>query len=170
VTYTSTIESIFGSGLVVGGFYLNNELTDFSLVPVRDGSPVANRVEGGKRPRSSMSPTLVFAPDGSLRLAVGAAGGATIIAQVAKAIMGVVDFGLPAQQALALPQLFAPDNGTVWVEEGSALVPMIPALKALGHADVQTRRLPLKANAVERVGGRWLGAADPRSEGAAVAE
>lgn len=169
VTYTSTIESIFGSGLVVGGYYLNNELTDFSLVPTREGKPVANRVEAGKRPRSSMAPTLVFGPDGRLKAALGAAGGATIIVQVAKAIVGMIDWGLPAQQAIALPLLFAP-TGTLAIEQGSALEPMIPALRALGHADIQVRALPLKANAVERVGDRWLGAADPRSEGAAVAE
>ena len=91
---TSTIESAFGSGLMVNGYYLNNELTDFSFVPAVDGVPVANRVEGGKRPRSSMAPTIVFGPDGSVRLAVGAAGGATIIAQVAKAIIGVIDWKL----------------------------------------------------------------------------
>ena len=93
-TLTSTIESIFGSGLMVNGYYLNNELTDFNIVPERNGLPVANRVEGGKRPRSSMSPTIVFGPDGKVRLAVGAAGGATIIAQVAKAIIARHRLGL----------------------------------------------------------------------------
>ena len=70
VAYTSTIESSFGSGLVVGGYYLNNELTDFDMAPELDGRLVANRVESGKRPRSSMTPTLVFAPDGSLRMVI----------------------------------------------------------------------------------------------------
>jgi len=169
VSYTSTIESVFGSGLVVGGYYLNNELTDLSIVPVRDGKPVANRVEGGKRPRSSMAPTLVFGPDGQLKAALGAAGGATIIVQVAKAIVGMIDWGLPAQQAIALPTLFSPED-TVYVEQGTALEAMIPALKALGHRDVQAREPGFKANAIERAGDRWLGAADPRSEGAAIAE
>ena len=81
---------------MVNGYYLNNELTDFSFVPEKDGCPVANRVEGGKRPRSSMSPTIVYGPDGQVRLAVGAAGGATIPAQVAKAIIGVIDWHLSA--------------------------------------------------------------------------
>ena len=107
-TLTSTIESIFGSGLMVNGYYLNNELTDFNIVPAVNGVPVANRVEAGKRPRSSMSPTIVFAPDGRVRLAVGAAGGATIIAQVAKAIIAVVDWRLSAQAAIALPVLYSP--------------------------------------------------------------
>ena len=166
---TSTIESPFGSGLMVNGFYLNNELTDFSLVPTVDGVPVANRVEGGKRPRSSMAPTIVFGPDGRVRLAVGAAGGATIIAQVAKAIIGVIDWRLTAQDAIALPVLFAPGD-TVSVEQGSAHEAMIPALTALGHARIAVRPPSFKANAVEWRGGRWLGAADPRSEGASVGQ
>ena len=168
VSYTSTVESAFGSGLVVGGYYLNNELTDFDMAPEQDGKPVANRVEGGKRPRSSMSPTLVFAPDGKLRLAIGAAGGATIPAQVIKAIVGVIDWRLSAQQALALPLLFAP--GGVSIEKGSSLEAMIPALQALGHADIAPRDMPLKANAIEIIDGTLRGAADPRSEGAAVSE
>ncbi len=170
VSYTSTVESPFGSGLMVGGYYLNNELTDFDMNPLLDGRQVANRVEGGKRPRSSMSPALVFAADGKLRLAVGAAGGATIPAQVIRAIIGVIDWQLAAQDALALPVIFAPGIDAVFVEQGSALEPMIPALTALGHDQVMPRVLPLKANAVEVVGGALRGAADPRSEGRAIAE
>lgn len=169
VSLTSTIESAFGSGLMVDGYYLNNELTDFSLIPERDGKPVANRVEGGKRPRSSMSPTLVYGPDGKLRLAIGAAGGATIPAQVVKAIIGVIDWKLSAQEAIALPVIFAPGD-TVFVEQGSALEAMIPALLQLGHKDVRARAASFKANAVEVVEGRLVGAADPRSEGRSVEE
>jgi gamma-glutamyltranspeptidase/glutathione hydrolase len=165
---TSTIESAFGSGLMVNGYYLNNELTDFSLVPNVDNYWVANRVQGGKRPRSSMAPTIVYGPDGKVRLALGAAGGATIIAQVAKAIIGVVDWNMTAQQALAAPVLFAPGD-TVYLERGSALESMAPALRAYGHK-VELRNPSFKANAIERVNGRWVGAADPRSEGAAVSE
>jgi gamma-glutamyltranspeptidase/glutathione hydrolase len=171
VSYTSTIESIFGSGLVVNGYYLNNELTDFNLNPVdASGRPTANRVEAGKRPRSSMSPTLVYGPGGALRLGIGAAGGTTIPAQVLKAIIGVIDWKLSAQEAIALPVIFAPEGDTVFVEKGSALEAMIPALQALGHSRVVAREPSFKANAIERVGDRWLGAADPRSEGAAIAE
>lgn len=169
VSYTSTIESAFGSGIVVGGFYLNNELTDFSLTPEKDGKAVANRVEGGKRPRSSMAPTLVYSPDGKLFLAVGAAGGATIPVQVAKVLIGVIDFRLPIGDALALPVLFSPGD-TVMVEPGTSLVPMIPALQALGHQKVIAREMPLKANAIEVAGGVLHGAADPRSEGRAVSQ
>jgi gamma-glutamyltranspeptidase/glutathione hydrolase len=169
VSETSTIESAFGSGLVVNGYYLNNELTDFSFSPTKFGCPVANRVEGGKRPRSSMSPTIVYGPDGKVRLAVGAAGGSTIIAQVAKIIIGVVDWHLSAQEAIALPMLVAPED-TVYLERGTYLQAMAPQLEAMGH---EVRLVPpgtFKANAIERVNGRWVGAADPRSEGAAVSE
>jgi gamma-glutamyltranspeptidase/glutathione hydrolase len=166
---TSTIESVFGSGLMVNGYYLNNELTDFSAVPAVNGIAVANRVEAGKRPRSSMAPTIVFSPDGRVRLAVGAAGGATIIAQVAKAIIGVVDWRLSAQDAIALPVLYSPGE-TLFVEQGSAHEALIPALKALGHARIVARPPSFKANAVEWRDGRWVGAADPRSEGASVGQ
>ncbi|RYY27578.1 MAG: gamma-glutamyltransferase [Sphingomonadales bacterium] len=160
---TTTIESSFGSGLSVDGTLLNNELTDFDIVPEKDGYLVANRVEGGKRPRSSMAPTIVYGPDGKVRIAIGAAGGSTIIAQVAKALIAVIDWKLPAQDAVALGLLYAPGPGAV-AETGTQLDAMIPALKALGQ-NVQSSPLGLKANAVELVGGRWDGAADPRSEG-----
>ena len=166
VSYTSTIEGPFGSGLMFGGFYLNNELTDFSFVPEVDGAPVANRVEGGKRPRSSMAPTIVYNPEGDLALAIGAAGGGTIPVQVAKALIGVIDWNLTAGEAIALPGLFAPGD-TVFIETGSPLLRFASALGALGHR-VEERALPFKANAAQLVGGEWIGAADPRSEGEAV--
>jgi gamma-glutamyltranspeptidase/glutathione hydrolase len=169
VSETSTIESSFGSGVMVNGYYLNNELTDFSFEPQKDGCPVANRVEGGKRPRSSMSPTIVYGPDGKVRLAVGAAGGSTIPAQVVKAIIGVIDFHLTAQQAIALPMIYAPAE-TVYVESGTFLEGLAPKLEAMGHKVGFLPPTTFKANAIERVNGRWAGAADPRSEGAAVSE
>lgn len=168
-SWTSTIESPFGSGIMVGGFYLNNELTDFSFVPEKDGAIVANRVEGGKRPRSSMAPTIVYGPDGKLLLAVGAAGGATIPVQVIRALVGVLDWKLPVDKALALPVVFAPTD-TIVVEKGSRLEAMIPALQALGHASVVAREMPLKTNAVVVADGRLVGAGDPRSEGVAIGE
>ena len=167
VSYTSTVESPFGSGLIVNGYVLNNELTDFSQLPSRNGVPVANRVEAHKRPRSAMSPTLVYDPAGHLRLAIGAAGGATIPAQVVKAIIAVIDWKLPAREAIALPVVFAPGD-TVYVEKGTSAEALIPALTALGHK-VQARDASFKANAVEIVDGEPVGAADPRSEGSAVA-
>ncbi|AKH43296.1 gamma-glutamyltranspeptidase/glutathione hydrolase [Altererythrobacter atlanticus] len=168
VSYTSTVEGPFGSGLTFGGFYLNNELTDFSLVPEKDGHEVANRVEGGKRPRSSMAPTVVYDAQGRLVIAVGAAGGGTIPVQVAKALIGMLDWGLSAQDAIALPGLYSPGD-TVAIEPGSALVAMKPQLEALGHKVIE-RQMPFKANAAQWVDGRWVGAADPRSEGSSVSE
>jgi gamma-glutamyltranspeptidase/glutathione hydrolase len=166
VEVTTTVEGPFGSGLTVDGMILNNQLTDFDIVPVKDGMRVANRVEGSKRPRSSMAPTIVFSPDGKVRLAVGAAGGSTIIAQVAKAIVGVVDWKLSAQDAIGLGLLYAPGK-TATAEQGTQLDAMLPALRALGE-EVRTAPMGLKANAIERVRGRWVGAADPRSEGVAM--
>jgi len=170
VSYTSTVESAFGSGLMVGGYFLNNELTDFDFLPASDGRAAANRVEGGKRPRSSMAPSLIFGPNGKLRLAIGAAGGVTIPAQVAKAVIGVIDWRLSAQAAIALPVIFAPGGTTVFVEKGSSNEALIPALIALGRSDVRLRPSSFKANAVEVIDGQLRGAADPRSEGRAIAE
>jgi gamma-glutamyltranspeptidase/glutathione hydrolase len=167
-TLTSTIEAPWGSGVTVDGMFLNNELTDFHVVPAAGGLPVANRVEGGKRPRSSMSPTLVYAPDGRIRLALGAAGGPTIIMQVAKSIIGVVDWGRSAQEAIAMPTMTIAGQG-IAVESGTALERLVPALTAKGHR-VTVRSPSFKANAIERVNGRWVGAADPRSEGVALGE
>jgi gamma-glutamyltranspeptidase/glutathione hydrolase len=168
VEVTTTIESVFGSGLAVDGIMLNNELTDFDIVPDRDGWLAANRVEGGKRPRSSMAPTIVYGPDGKVRIALGAAGGSTIIAQVAKALVGVLDWKMSAQDAIGLGLLYAPADAAV-AEQGTQLDAMVPALQAMGHR-VQVAPLGLKANAIERVNGRWVGAADPRSEGVGMSE
>ncbi|MBT0668903.1 gamma-glutamyltransferase [Novosphingobium profundi] len=161
---TTTINGYFGSGISTHGFMLNNELPDFDPVPSQDGYLVANRVAGGKRPRSSMAPTIVYNPDGTVRLAVGAAGGATIICQIAKAIVGVIDWDLSAQDAIALGLIYAPGSKVASLEEGTELAAMVPALEKLGES-VKVVPLGLKANAVEKVGGRWIGAADPRSEG-----
>jgi gamma-glutamyltranspeptidase/glutathione hydrolase len=168
VEVTTTIESVFGSGLSVDGTMLNNELTDFDIVPEKEGHLAANRVEGGKRPRSSMAPTIVYGPDGKVRIALGAAGGSTIIAQVAKALVAVLDWKMSAQEAIGLGLLYAPAD-TVFAERGTQAEAMAPALRALGQK-VQVAPLGLKANAIERVNGRWAGAADPRSEGVAMRE
>ena len=167
-SYTSTIESAFGSGLTVNGMFLNNELTDFDSEPMMDGHPSANRVEGGKRPRSSMSPTIVYGPDGEVRIAIGAAGGTTIIAQVAKALIGVLDWNMSAQDAIAMPQLIGMGD-RLMVERGTSMEAMAPALRAMGH-EVIVVAPGYKANALERVRGRWVGGADPRSEGVWVAQ
>jgi len=165
VSYTSTVEGAFGSGLYWRGFYLNNELTDFTLTPDENGKPVANRVEGGKRPRSSMAPTIVYDKDGRIVLVIGAAGGPTIPVQVARSIIGVLDFGLSAQDALAMPFIMS-FGDAVLIEEGSTLESMAEALTALGHASIRTGAPPLKANALRRMpGGGWEVAVDPRLAG-----
>ena len=167
---TSTVEGGFGSSLVAGGYILNNELTDFDFVPeTAGGAPVANRVQGGKRPRSSMSPSIVYDSRGRVVLAVGAAGGQTIPAQVAKAIIGVLDWHLSIGDAIALPLAYA-SGDLVVVEDspqGARLGALVPGLQALGHRTQKTG-LPLKANGIERVPGGWRGGADPRSEGVAL--
>jgi len=166
VQVTTTINGYFGSGVAADGLMLNNELPDFDPVPEKDGYLVANRVEGGKRPRSSMAPTIVFDPAGKQRLAIGAAGGSTIIAQVAKAIVGVIDWNLTAQDAIAMGLVYAPTRGGT-IEQGTELEALAPDLAKLGET-LKIAPLGLKANAVEQVGGHWRGAADPRSEGAAM--
>ena len=165
VSYTSTIEGAFGSGLHWRGFYLNNELTDFTLTPEADGKPVANRVEGGKRPRSSMAPTVVYDAQGRIVLVIGAAGGPTIPVTVARAIIGVLDFKLGAQDALAMP--FAMSFGDMLlIEEGSALVAMKDDLAARGHASIRIAPAPIKANALgRRADGTWEVATEPRTAG-----
>ena len=162
VSYTSTIEGAFGSGLHFAGFYLNNELTDFTLTPEEDGKPVANRVEGGKRPRSSMAPTIVYDRAGRIVLVIGAAGGPTIPVTVARAIIGVLDFRMGAQQALAMPFAMAMGD-TVLLEEGTSLAAMKDALAALGHSSIRIGPAPIKANALgRRSDGTWEAATEPR--------
>jgi gamma-glutamyltranspeptidase / glutathione hydrolase len=162
-TWTSTVEKTFGSGLVADGFVLNNELTDFNFAPEDQGRLTANHVQPGKRPRSAMSPTIVYDASGKAIFAIGAAGGVTIVAQVTKAIIGVVDWGLPVEEAIALPQLIAIQDRFA-VEKGTFLEAMIPAFTAMGHKPVATA-LPLKLNGVQRVAGGWRGGADARGEG-----
>lgn len=165
VSYTSTIESAFGSGLMANGFYLNNELTDFSRSPTgADGKSVANRVEGNKRPRSSMSPTVIWDPQGRPVMAVGAAGGPTIPVSTARAIIGFIDFGLSPRDALALPFAMAMGD-QVLLERGTWLESAADRFRALGHAKLLVREAPIKAGAVGRLrGGGWQAARDPRVE------
>jgi gamma-glutamyltranspeptidase/glutathione hydrolase len=165
-TMTSTIEGPFGSQLIANGFMLNNELTDFARAPVEDGYLVANRVEGGKRPLSSMSPTIVYDVAGKPIFTVGAAGGRTIIMQVAKALIAHLDWGLPAREAIGEGLVYFNDEGII-VEQGTAREPMKTALEKLGHK-VTVGKLGLKANAAQRTPAGWVGAADPRSVGTAL--
>jgi gamma-glutamyltranspeptidase / glutathione hydrolase len=165
---TSTIEGPFGSQLIANGYFLNNEMTDFTFAPEKDGAPVANRVEAGKRPLSSMSPTIVYGPDGKVLLAVGSAGGKRIIMHVAKTLVGVLDFGLSARDAIALPNIYF-GGDAVLVEAGTSLDAMRPDLSRLGRTVVSSD-LGSKLNAVEHTPTGWRGAVDPRSEGVALDE
>ena len=158
VAMTATVETGFGSRIMVRGFLLNNELTDFDFVP---GS--ANEVGPGKRPRSSMAPTMVFDADGRLRLLVGSPGGSAIINYVAKTLVAVLDWKLDIQQAIELPN-FGSRNGPTQLESGSRYEALAPALAKRGH---EVRLAPLESglHGIERVAGGWRGGADPRREG-----
>ncbi|MFB0611923.1 gamma-glutamyltransferase family protein [Aurantiacibacter poecillastricola] len=167
VSYTSTVEGGFGSGLQFGGYYLNNELTDFSFSPERDGVPVANRVEGGKRPRSSMSPAIVWDPAGEPFLVIGGAGGPFIPVQTARSIIGIVDFDMALEEAFSLPIVmgFGPN---LFVEADTWLASQEDALAALGYENIRTGPQPFgsvgQVGAINR-GGEWSGAYDPRFRG-----
>jgi gamma-glutamyltranspeptidase/glutathione hydrolase len=168
VSMSTTIEAEFGSRLMVRGFLLNNELTDFSFASEQDGMPVANRIEGGKRPRSSMAPTIVFDREGKVHLLIGSPGGSAIINYVAKTLIGVLDWGLDVQQAISLPNMGSRNiGGATELEKGSQAAALADALQAMGHL-VRVIDLPSGLHGVQRVSGRrsgWAGGADPRREG-----
>lgn len=165
VSLTSSIEDIFGSRLMVRGFLLNNQLTDFSFSPIEDGAPVANRAEPGKRPRSSMAPTIVLNGEGRVVMAVGSPGGPHIVGYVAKTLVAALDWQMNIQQAVELPN-FVNLNGATELERGTALEAMKEALTAMGH-EVRASSLVSGLHAVAASGERLAGAADPRLEGAA---
>jgi gamma-glutamyltranspeptidase / glutathione hydrolase len=161
---TTSIEAAFGSHLMTkGGFFLNNELTDFSFMPVADGKPVANRVEPGKRPRSSMAPTIVYDGKGHVFMVLGSSFGSTIINDVAKALIAVIDWGLDPQAASALPN-FGSRNGPTELERGTAVVDLRERLHALGH-DTRLFDDTSGVHMIVRTRSGWIGGADPRREG-----
>jgi gamma-glutamyltranspeptidase / glutathione hydrolase len=165
---TSTVEGGFGSQLIASGMVLNNELTDFTFAPEINGAPVANRVQAGKRPLSSMSPTIVYDASGKPILALGSAGGRRIIMHVAKTLIGVLDFGLPVKDAIALPNIFFGGDSTL-VEQGTFLAQLAPEMSRYDGI-VTTSPLPSKVNAIQRTASGWVGAADPRADGVALSE
>ena len=188
LSMTTTVEDAFGSRQMVDGFILNNQLTDFSFDSVDKDGPIANRVQPGKRPRSTMSPSIVFErASGQLVLAVGSPGGPFIINYVAKVLIGTLDWGLNVQQAIALPN-FGSRNGPTELEAGRFPDAEIAALKARGH-QIRTGEQNSGLHGVSRVGTgtgiaagaaaptpagtaagapvRWFGGADPRREGVA---
>jgi gamma-glutamyltranspeptidase/glutathione hydrolase len=177
VALTSSIEAAWGARLLSdggtglrGGFLLNNQLTDFSFLPVdAEGRPVANRVQPGKRPRSSMSPTLVFdRADGGLQLVAGSPGGAGIVHFTAKALLATLDWGLDAQAATELPN-FGSFNGPTVLERGRFDAATLQALRARGH-ELQEAELTSGVHLIQRTPQGWSGGADPRREGVAVAD
>ncbi|MEQ8309085.1 MAG: gamma-glutamyltransferase [Sphingopyxis sp.] len=168
VSMTSTVESIFGSQLIANGFFLNNELTDFDLAPTQNGVPTANRVQPGKRPLSSMSPTIVYGPDGKVVLAVGSAGGKRIIMHVTKTLIGVLDWGLDAREAIALPNLFFGRQG-VLIEDNAAGQAIAGKMQPFGYEFTPTD-LGSKLNAIEGTAKGWRGAADPRGPGTSAVD
>jgi gamma-glutamyltranspeptidase/glutathione hydrolase len=165
VAFTTTVEAPFGSHMMVGGFILNNQLTDFAAVPEQDGKPVANRVEPGKRPRSSMSPTIVLDRDGKLVAALGSAGGPRIIGDTVHALIAMLDWNLSAQAALDLPRV-ANMNGATELEAAGGLPEWAEGLRKLGHR-VEVRRHEGGLTAIRRSGDGWEGGADPRRDGVA---
>ena len=183
VSMTTTIESAFGSHRMVRGFLLNNQLTDFSFAPVAaDGAEVANRVEPGKRPRSSMTPVVVLDDRGNLDAVVGSPGGAAIIQYVTKWIVARYDWGLDAQVAIDLGNFGAQASAVTQLERGTPIASLEPALAARGHrvalADLNSGTHAIVARPGWRTGVAWLdalaprsgweGAADPRREGVAA--
>jgi gamma-glutamyltranspeptidase/glutathione hydrolase len=165
IAMTTTIEDVFGSRQMVKGFMLNNELTDFSFAPAdAQGRPIANRVQPGKRPRSSMAPTLVFdKASGQLALSAGSPGGAAIIHYTAKTLYGVLNWGLNPQQAIDLPN-FGSNNGPSLLEEKRFPAATVEALRARG-AEVREQNMTSGLQAIQRTPTGYFGGADPRREG-----
>jgi gamma-glutamyltranspeptidase/glutathione hydrolase len=164
---TTTIESVFGSGRAVGGFVLNNQLTDFSFAPTDDGQPVANAVHGGKRPRSSMAPVIVLDQNGNFVAALGSPGGSAITEYNAKALVGLLAWRLSIKQSIELPNLIA--RGDNFTGELSKFTPEV-------LAGLRERGMVLKAGRAENSGlhgivrladGSYQAAADSRREGVA---
>ena len=164
VSMTASVEQAFGARIMSGGFFLNNQLTDFAFLPIKDGQDVANRVQGGKRPRSSMTPVIMFGPDDTPVLVIGSAGGSRIIGYVLKSILHVVDWGASVDDALAAPHFLSRGTG---IEMEPGLESLHPALRELGHT-IREDRMNSGLTAIHILpGGKLHGAADPRREGKA---
>ncbi|MFZ5834976.1 MAG: gamma-glutamyltransferase [Pseudomonadota bacterium] len=168
ISMTSSVEAPFGSHVMAGGFFLNNQLTDFSFAPVIDGLPVANAAAPGKRPLSSMAPTLVFGKDGALYASLGSPGGTRIIGYVAQTLVGLLDWGLDMQAAIDQPRLIN-RNGPLELEAGTVLENLIPRFNALGHT-AQAQATFSGVQGIRILGGRLEGGADKRREGVALGD
>ena len=165
VSMTTSIESGFGSRLMVHGILLNNQLTDFSFAPEAGGLPVANRVEPGKRPRSSMAPVMVFDADNDLVLVIGSPGGSRIIGFVVQSVVAVLDWGLDPQTAVSLPHVLN-RNGDTELEQETVAASLAEPLQALGHS-VIVRDLNSGLHAIQITPDGLIGGADPRRDGVA---
>ena len=164
VSMTTTVESIFGSNQMAGGMILNNQLTDFSFVPERNGIPVANAVAPRKRPRSSMSPVIIFDETGDVWAALGSPGGPAIIGFVVKTLIALVDWGMDMQTAIDLPHIVIPRGGA-FLEEGGYDAQTVAGLEAKGHT-IRQRRLTSGLHGFKRnPDGSYDGGADKRREG-----
>ena len=189
VSMTTTVESAFGSQRMVNGFMLNNQLTDFSFKPIdENGDPIANAVAPGKRPRSSMAPLIVFNPEGEFLFSTGSPGGNSIIAYVAKSVVGILDWGLSPQEAIELPNVIS-RNGQIRLESqdlkkentdeidrGAGAVEfglsneIVSDLEALGHKVVRSAGEISGLHIIYRQeDGTLIGGADPRREGSVEA-
>lgn len=168
VSMTSSIESGFGSRLMVRGFLLNNQLTDFSFISEENGQPVANRVESWKRPRSSMSPTIVFNAQKQPILIIGSPGGSSIINFVAKVLVGVLDWNLDVQEAISLPN-FGSRNSPTELEADTNYANFKADLESRGH---RVNVIPLNSGShgIQIKNDELIGGADPRREGVAIGD
>jgi gamma-glutamyltranspeptidase/glutathione hydrolase len=166
ISMTTSIEFMFGSGVMVEGFLLNNQLTDFSLSPSKNGYQALNRVEPNKRPRSSMSPTMMFNAEGDLELIIGSPGGSRIIDYVAQTIINVVDFDMDIQEAINAPRTTNRNDYTA-LEKGTVLPKLQVELEMQGH-DVRVLDLNSGLHGIQLIDGKLIGGADPRREGVAV--
>jgi len=167
VSMTATIENGFGSRLMTNGFLLNNQLTDFSFKTHENGLPIANRVEPGKRPRSSMAPTIVM-KDGKPLLAIGSPGGSQIIGYIAQALIAYIDWGMPVEEVVAQPHLIN-RFGTYDIEAGTTAENLTEELKALGY-EVKPVEMNSGLHAIEITAQGLAGSADPRREGVVLGE
>jgi gamma-glutamyltranspeptidase/glutathione hydrolase len=169
---TTSVENVFGSRILVNGFLLNNQLTDFSFVPEQDGKPVANALQPGKRPRSSMSPLIAFDAAGAPVLAVGSPGGSRIIGYVAATTLAILGWGMDPQAAVDLPKV-GNRNGKTEIEAGgrtpASIAALREALEALGH-EVEEGEMNSGLHVVRRVEDGLLGGADPRRDGVAAGD
>lgn len=168
VAMTTTVESAFGARIMAAGFILNNQLTDFSFRPEIDGRPVANRVEPGKRPRSSMAPTMVFDPQGELRVVLGSPGGPLIIGYVGQTLVAILDWAMDPQAAVELPHVVT-TGGAAILEQGPGAAALKEALEARGHR-VVVQPTVSGLHAIVVTARVIMGGADPRREGVVLGD